>query len=149
MIDRYQTEPIHSFQPSVAAQSDFVTHVGQFMKKTVLTQHCRSGHKGHTTAGRIPTLWPGSTLHYLQALQEVRGEDWDIHHTGNRFSFLGNGISLAEFRPTSDTAYYIREQDVDTLPLTRRRRMEQQIRVGSQPPRELHRVHRPEVINVL
>lgn len=118
------------------------------MKSTVLTQYCRSGHKGHTTDGRIPTLWPGSTLHYLQALQEIRGEDWDIRHAGNRFSFLGNGISLAEFHATSDTAYYIRERDDDDLPLTRRRRMEREIRVGSQPPRELHRVNRPDVINL-
>jgi hypothetical protein len=147
MINRFQTEPIHSFQPTASAQSDFVAHVGQYMDKTVLMDKCRSGHKNHTTAGRIPTLWPGSTLHYLQALQEVRGEDWDIRYKGNRFSFLGNGISHAEFDPSCDLAYYIREED-NGAPLTRRGLMKLQTRSGSQPHRELHRVHRPEIINL-
>jgi hypothetical protein len=80
-------------------------------------------------------------------MQEFRGEDWDIRHTGNRFSFLGNGISHAEFDPTSDLAYYLRERD-EGMPLTRKEKMKVVFRSGSQPERMLHFTHRPDVINL-
>jgi hypothetical protein len=117
------------------------------MQNTVYNDSCRSGHKNHTVDGRVPTLWPGSTLHHVQALQDLRAEDWIFEYTSNRFAFLGNGISHAEFDPTSDLAYYIREID-DGSPLTRRGRMDLMMRSGSQPARELHRTHRPSVINL-
>jgi hypothetical protein len=117
------------------------------MQGTVYNDSCRSGHKNHTVNGRVPTLWPGSTLHHVQALQDLRAEDWIFEYASNRFAFLGNGISHAEFDPTSDLAYYIRERD-DGPPLTRRGRMELMMRSGSQPKRELHRTHRPSVINL-
>lgn len=147
MINRYQTEPIHSFRPSASAESDFMAHVASFMSKTVYTDLCRSGHKNHTVAGRVPTLWPGSTLHYLQAMQDIRGEDWVFTYTGKRFSYLGNGISHAEFDATSDLAYYIREED-DGVPLSRGGRMKEVVRSGSQMERELHRVWRPSVVGL-
>jgi hypothetical protein len=147
MINRYQTEPIHSFCPSISAQSKFMDHVKGFMKHTVYNDACRSGHKNHTVSGRVPTLWPGSTLHYLQAMQDIRSQDWNIAYSGNRFSYLGNGISQAEFDPTSDLSYYIRERD-DGPPLTRRGRMETITRSGSQSSRELHAIHRPSVVRL-
>lgn len=117
------------------------------MQKAVYSEPCRSGHKNHTVSGRVPVLWPGSTLHYLQTMQEVRADDWDVRYSGNRFSFLGNGISHAEFDSTSDLSYYIRVHD-DSPPLTRRKRMELTMRSGSQPARVLHRTHRPTTINL-
>lgn len=147
MLDRYQTEPMHSFVPSSPAELDFKSHVEKFMQGTVYNDACRSGHKNHTVSGRVPTLWPGSTLHYLQTMMEFRGEDWDIKYKENRFSFLGNGLSHAEFDSTSDLAYYIREKD-DGLALTRRGKMRLIMRSGSQPPRVLHRTHRPSTINL-
>jgi hypothetical protein len=147
MIDRYQTEPIHSFCPSLSAQADFMHHARSFMKSTVYVDRCRSGHKNHTISGRTPTLWPGSTLHYLQTLQETRTEDWVFRYSKNRFAFLGNGISHAEFDPMCDLAYYIRERD-DGPPLTRRGRMKVLMRSGTQPSRPLHTTHRPNTINL-
>lgn len=147
-IDRYQTEPIHSFHPTPAAESDFTAHVADFMQRSVYTDKCRSGHKGHTVAGRTPTLWPGSTLHYLQAMREFRGSDWDVRYTGNRFAYLGNGVSHAEFDPTSDLGYYLKEED-EGEPLTRREVMREVFRSGSQPERMLHFTYRPDVINLL
>ncbi|KAL8672171.1 MAG: hypothetical protein Q9168_003370 [Polycauliona sp. 1 TL-2023] len=102
LIDRYQTENIHSMTPKATAQADFCEHVASFMKGAVYSEGCRSGHKNHTVNGRVPTLWPGSTLHYMEALREVRADDWDMEYDGNRFAWLGNGISQTEFDPTSD-----------------------------------------------
>jgi hypothetical protein len=80
-------------------------------------------------------------------MQEFRGEDWEFSYTGNRFGFLGNGISHAEFDPTSDIAYYLKDED-DGVPMTRRETMKVAFRSGSQPKRMLHFTHRPDVINL-
>ncbi len=116
------------------------------MQKSVWSEECRSGYKNHSISGRIPTLWPGSTLHCLEALRELRADDWDIRYNGNRFAWLGNGISQTEFDATSDLAYYIRDHDDSPL-ASRGRRREIFSRSGTQPARELHRTHRPTVVH--
>ena len=147
LVDRYQTENIRSFCPKVTAVEDFSEHVANFMRGSVWTEACRSGHKNHTISGRVPTLWPGSTLHYLEALRELRADDWDICYDGNRFAWLGNGFSQTEFDATSDLGYYIKNCD-DSQFASRRRRRELVSKSGSQPARLLHRTHRPDVVNL-
>lgn len=141
LIDRYQTENIRSFTPNEAAVDDFTEFTRQFMEKTVWVDGCRSGHKNHTS-DRLPTLWPGSTLHCLEALRELRADDWDIRYEGNRFAWLGNGFSQAEFDPTCDLGYMIRDRDSSPY-ASRSKRREILTRSGSQPARTLHRIHRP------
>ncbi|KAL4800789.1 monooxygenase [Aspergillus venezuelensis] len=137
-IDRYQTEPIHSFAPKPSACEDFTAHVATFMESAVWTDDCRNSHNGHAVGGRVPTTWPGSTLHYLEAMREARGDDWEVKYKGNRFSWLGNGISQTEWDPTADLAYYIRQGD-DGNWGSRRKRTLDIARTGSMPPRVLHR----------
>ena len=138
---------MHSFAPKPATESDFSAHVVGFMKTAVYSEGCRSGHKNHTINDRVPTLWPGSTLHYMEAMRELRADDWNIEYTGNRFAWLGNGISQTEFDPTSDLGWYIRDED-DSPYATRGKRREQRTRSGTQPARVLHRTHRPSVLNL-
>lgn len=80
--------------------TDFCGHIG------------RSWYKAGSIDGKVAALWPGSTLHYLETLKEVRWEDWDIEYQAgeNMWSFLGNGHSSAEMR-NGDLSYYIRNQD--------------------------------------
>lgn len=146
-IDRYQTENIHSFCPKTVAVDDFADHVQRFMQHSVWTEDCRSGFKNNTVRDLIPTLWPGSTLHCLEALREMRADDWDIRYNGNRFSWLGNGVSQTEFDATSDLGYCIRDRD-DSAFSSRGRRRETISRSGTQPARELHRRYQPDVINL-
>lgn len=137
-VDRFQTEPIHSMAPKKRAGEDFKAHVASFMEKAVWTDRCRNSHNGHKIGGRVPTTWPGSTLHYLEALREPRADDWDIQYSGNRFSWLGIGVSQTEWDPTADLGYYIREKD-DGAWGSRRKRTLQMAKTGSLPPRQLHR----------
>ncbi|KAI1653962.1 FAD/NAD(P)-binding domain-containing protein [Daldinia decipiens] len=137
-IDRYQTEPIHSMAPKVAACADFKAHVASFMDKAVWTDNCRNSHNNHKVGGRVPTTWPGSTLHYLEAIREPRWDDWEVKYAGNRFSWLGNGISQTEWDPTADLGYYIRQSD-DGMWNSRWRRNGAINKSGSMPPRILHR----------
>ena len=136
LIDRSQSERIRSFSPKTAAVEDFITHTDTFMKATVWSQECRSGWKNNTTTGRVTALWPGSTLHCLEALRDLQADDWDIIYEGNRFAWLGNGFSQADFDPTCDLAYYIRDHD-DSEFASRGKRRKTMTRSGTQPPREL------------
>lgn len=67
----------------------------------------------------MSALWPGSSLHYLEAIREARYDDYDITYAGNRFAWMGNGYSQTEMDDTCDWSYYIRE--ADDSPYTSRR----------------------------
>jgi len=108
LIDRYQTRNIRTFAPTQEAISDFIAHKDNFMTQSVWADPCRSWFKNRPD-GPITALWPGSTLHYIEALQELRIEDWDVKYSGNRFAWLGNGYSQTELDPTADWGYYSRE----------------------------------------
>src|SRR6185369_6856831 len=94
---RWQTENMRKFSPKREAVEDFVAFKEEFMKGIVWRDDCRSWYRqdGEPT-GKVTGLWPGSTLHYLEALRDVRYDDWEIGHSGNRFALLGNGTSQTE-----------------------------------------------------
>jgi hypothetical protein len=121
-IDRYQTYNIKTFAPTKSAVSDFIAHKDEFMKRSVWADPCRSWYKAAGPEGKITALWPGSTLHYIEALLELRVEDWDVAYSGNRFAYLGNGYSQTELDSTADWGYYIREED-DDGPISRGAKM--------------------------
>lgn len=123
LIDRFQTHNISTFAPKGEAVDDFIEHKNQFMTKTVWQDPCRSWYKGGKPDGPVTALWPGSTLHYIEAMAEVRHDDWDVKYNGNRFAWLGNGYSQTELDPTADWAYYIRDRD-DDEPLSRGRKLQ-------------------------
>ena len=118
--DRWQTENIRSFAPKIEAVEDFLAYTKEFMKMTVWTDTCRSWYKKGTADDNALSLWPGSGLHFREALSDIRADDWNITYIGNRFSWLGNGFSQVESDRTCDLAYYIREHD-DGPALSRRK----------------------------
>ncbi|KAG6878270.1 hypothetical protein C0992_008328 [Termitomyces sp. T32_za158] len=113
--NRWQTENIRSFSPKREAVEDFIAHKDAFMKKTVWEHDCNSWYKANSVSGKVSALWPGSTLHYLEAIADPRYDDWEITYKGNRFAWLGNGYSQTEVDETADLAYYIRNQDESPL----------------------------------
>ncbi|KFZ13421.1 hypothetical protein V501_03716 [Pseudogymnoascus sp. VKM F-4519 (FW-2642)] len=122
LIDRYQTRNIRSFAPTREAVSDFIVYKDNFMEKSVWADPCRSWYKNGRD-GPVTGVWPGSTLHYIEAISEVRLEDWDVKYSGNRFAWLGNGYGQTELDRTADWGYYIREADDDSPATTGGRRM--------------------------
>lgn len=110
--DRWQTENIHSFSPRWEAVEDFLDHVEKVVDKTVWADDCRSWYKKGTADKVALILWPGSGLHFIEALSEIRADDFDIRYNGNRFAWLGNGYSQTEKDLPADPEYYIREYDV-------------------------------------
>src|ERR1700733_8158779 len=100
IINRWQTENIHSFLPKLEAVEDFNAYKNQFIKDTILSEDCGSWYK-NSISGKVSGVWPGSTLHYLEAISEVRYDDWNITYSGNRFAFFGNGFSQTELDDTA------------------------------------------------
>lgn len=137
-IDRYQTEPVHSMTVRSSVCEEFKENVAKIMEKLVWTDDCRNVHNNGRVGSRVPTTWPGSTLHYLEAIREPRWDDWDFQYRGNRFAWMGNGISQTEMVATTDLAYYIGQEDNSPF-LSRNARNLVTAKIGSQPARELHR----------
>ncbi|OCK80948.1 FAD/NAD(P)-binding domain-containing protein [Lepidopterella palustris CBS 459.81] len=114
MITRYiektlfkmQTEDIKSFVPKQAAVNDFKRHRELFLQRTAWSSPCRSWFKGGKAYGPI-LMWPGSRLHFFQALQRPRWEDyeWECREQ-SRFSYFGNGFCTREF-DGGDVTWYI------------------------------------------
>tara|TARA_R110002003_G_scaffold351_17_gene19026 strand:+ start:15136 stop:16206 length:1071 start_codon:yes stop_codon:yes gene_type:complete len=123
LIDRFQTHNISTFAPKTEAVDDFLAFKDDYMKRTVWHDPCRSWYKSLGPDGPVTALWPGSTLHYIEALMELRLEDWEVKYSGNRFAWLGNGYSQTEIDPTADWAFYIRERD-DDEPISRLKKLQ-------------------------
>jgi hypothetical protein len=122
LVDRWQRSNIHSFAPKMEAVEDFIAHKDQFMKQTVWDEECRSWYKNNSASAKVSALWPGSTLHYMEAMKEVLYDDWNIKYQGNRFAWLGNGYSQTELDQTADWSYYIRNEDDSPYLSTRKQR---------------------------
>ena len=102
----------------MAAVDDFVEHVNKYMQHTVWTEDCRSWYKNGTADGRVSALWPGSSLHFMEAMEHPRHDDFEVTYSGNRFSWMGNGFSQTETDPDADWAYYICDGDSSPSPLS-------------------------------
>ncbi|KAI0973475.1 hypothetical protein F4678DRAFT_459613 [Xylaria arbuscula] len=90
---------------------EFKEQTAKAMEMLVWTDECRNSRNNHQIGGRLPTNWPGSTLHYLEAIREPRWDDWGIQCRGNRFAWMGNEVFRTEWDPIADLGYYIREHD--------------------------------------
>ncbi|KAK9893389.1 hypothetical protein P389DRAFT_175398 [Cystobasidium minutum MCA 4210] len=109
MIEKMIREDIRSMCIKKQAEEDFTAYVDAWMPRSIWSSGCRSWYKGGTIDGRVSGLWPGSILHFMEILKNPRYEDYDYTYLSSRnpFSFLGNGFTLADITPGSDTAPYL------------------------------------------
>ncbi|GME64939.1 hypothetical protein AJ79_09812 [Neofusicoccum parvum] len=117
MLAKFQKEDARAFAVREEAAASFNAWADDFMRPTVWARDCRSWYKAGSASGRVVALWPGSTLHYIEAVREPRFEDWSWlpQPDANPWAFLGNGYSSAEKRPGGDPAWYIRSHDDSPL----------------------------------
>ncbi|KAM7196083.1 FAD/NAD(P)-binding domain containing protein [Rhypophila sp. PSN 637] len=116
IIRKLQKEDYATIEPKPERVKDFTAYIGAYFEKTVYTEKCKSwyrteGGKGDWIAG----IWPGSTLHALEALRSPRWEDWVYEsadrESGNGLRWLGNGWS--ETQKTGDPSWYINPEEVE------------------------------------
>ncbi|CAG8381236.1 unnamed protein product [Penicillium salamii] len=91
----------------------FTQFCEKYFERTVYSAKCASWYKSsppgssleERKSGRVVALWPGSSLHALQALKKVRWEDYDLQsYDGNEFGWFGNGWIFDEQKLQIDGA---------------------------------------------
>ncbi|KAI0456718.1 flavin-binding monooxygenase [Xylaria acuta] len=111
---------------------DWREYCHEYFKDTVYAEKCNSWYKSDGGTGdRIIGLWPGSTLHAMEALRAPRWEDFEWEsRDANRLRWLGNGWSVTHTKAEDearsngreyqgDPAWYIEPRFVD-VPLEQR-----------------------------
>jgi hypothetical protein len=97
-IQKMRKQDIVSMVPKRECIDELILHGETFLPTTVFTHSCRSWYKNGTTDGRVTAIWPGSSLHYMEALEDPRWEDFEYDYgvPQSRFSYLGNGATWDE-----------------------------------------------------
>ncbi|KAI1119037.1 hypothetical protein F5Y14DRAFT_460386 [Nemania sp. NC0429] len=107
-LEKFQTQNIRSLVPKKEAVADFREHRNLYMKRTIWNGPCTAWFKLGPN-GETVLMWPGSRLHCFDILLNPRWEDYDWEYLmGNRFSYWGNGFTLADADlDDTDKAWYI------------------------------------------
>ncbi|KAL1606729.1 hypothetical protein SLS60_004136 [Paraconiothyrium brasiliense] len=74
-IRKIQKEDIASMTVKPEREEDFTEYVDEYFKGTVFSEECNSWYKSNQD-GSIVGLWPGSTLHCVEAMRSPRWEDY-------------------------------------------------------------------------
>lgn len=117
-LQKMQREMISSFEVRQDITDAFNQHVQEYMKDTVWSDSCRSWYKDHES-GRVNAVWPGSSLHYIEAIEEVRYEDFVLKYEGegkggfNPWQYLGNGFTQATLDAKADKSPYLAVDRID------------------------------------
>ena len=107
MVEKLQRENIKAFAPKAACVEEFGQHTHTLMKRLVWSAACRSWFKNGKEHGPVTAIWPGSRLHYFEALATPRYEDFEItYRSANRFQYLGNGYTHEEIKPDGNAVWY-------------------------------------------
>lgn len=116
-IRKLQKEDYLWMMPKTARVKDFSAYIGEYFKKTVYMEDCKSWYKtGSGEGGRISALWPGSILHALEAWRSPRWEDFEYGVSGegeNELRWLGNGWSQCLMEGKGDPSFYLNTDVVD------------------------------------
>ncbi|KAI0546280.1 flavin-binding monooxygenase [Xylaria curta] len=125
-IRKLQKEDYATMTAKPERVRDWGEYCHEYFKNTVYTERCNSWYKSDGGTGdRIIGLWPGSTLHALEALRAPRWEDFDWEsRDANRLRWLGNGWSVTHTKIEGegqkqgdkyqgDPAWYIEPKFVD------------------------------------
>jgi len=75
-VRKIQKEDIAAMGAKQARQDDFIEYCDEYFKSTVFTEQCNSWYKNNKT-NKVIGLWPGSSLHSIEAMRSVRWEDYE------------------------------------------------------------------------
>ncbi|KAK2871767.1 hypothetical protein FQN49_002849 [Arthroderma sp. PD_2] len=114
LIRKIQNEEIHSICPRQDVTDAFNEHVQEWLKHTIWTDNCRSWYKNNET-GRVNSIWPGSSEHFIELIKQPRYEDYTITYRNkkNMWSFLGLGNVPANVTKGVDRSPYISVDAID------------------------------------
>ncbi|EXM13374.1 FAD/NADP-binding domain superfamily [Fusarium oxysporum f. sp. vasinfectum] len=107
VLQRLAYGQLRTIEPKRKQVDNFTNFCCRYFDRTVYTEKCESWYKTPPrTPGdkeRITALWPGSSIHAIRALSEVRWDDYDIEYVDDDdFGWFGNGSTLGETDPNLD-----------------------------------------------
>lgn len=106
-LAKIQTQSILTITPKPRAVENFSNFCDEYFKGTVFSEECSSWYKSGKQ-GRVTALWPGSSLHAIQALENVRWEDFDYEYVDeNEFGWFGDGFSVRDRGDEMARTYYL------------------------------------------
>jgi hypothetical protein len=113
-IRKLQKEDYVTMMPKPRIVKDFSDYVGEYFKRTVYMDDCKSWYKiGRGLGDRISGLWPGSLLQTVELFRSPRWEDFDYESRHeNGLKWIGNGWSTS-LMEGGDAAYYLDSEFVD------------------------------------
>jgi len=120
VVKKLQKERYKCIEVKQEAVDDFDEYATTYFPRTVYGQKCRSWYKRGKEEGRVVGVWPGSCIHALNAFKNPRWEDYEYQPLDkgqrNRFYYLGNGWSQAEWTGVGDRAPYLEGVDFPPVP---------------------------------
>ncbi|CAK45996.1 hypothetical protein AnigIFM59636_011314 [Aspergillus niger] len=106
-VKKIAREDIHSVVVTDTANQLYNRHVQANLKHTVWSSGCTAWYNNGSA---VTAMYPGSVLHYKEAISTVRGEDFDIRYSNNAnpFAYLSNGELEWERADGADLAFYLK-----------------------------------------
>ena len=97
-INKIRRQGIKSMCIKDQAVEHFNRYVDRWMEDAVWSGGCRSWYKNHSVDGRVSALWGGSGLHFIEALEDPRWEDYDYEYLDPicQYAYFGNGFVEVE-----------------------------------------------------
>lgn len=136
VLRKMQKEDYATIEPKPERVKDFQQYIGAYFSRTVYVDKCKSWYRSEGGQGNwIIGLWPGSTLHALDALRSPRWEDFSksvskefvavtwlqltqasidyesVDPTGNALRWLGDGWSVSQTE--GDPSWYLNPEEID------------------------------------
>lgn len=102
---------VGTIEPRRGAVESFTNYCEEYFQRTVYVEECDSWYKSSPAGasreekrrGKVTAIWPGSSLHAVRTLRNVRWEDFEMpSYDGNDFGWFGNGITAAERDPSRE-----------------------------------------------
>lgn len=127
-IRKVQKENIRTMVVRSARVRDFTRYIDAYFQGTVFMDECKSWYR---KGDKVTGLWPGSTLHCIEALRSPRWEDFEYEYQPeedggevNQMGWLGNGWSINQLEER-DLAWYLMPmfQQVPKSPLPEKNEM--------------------------
>ena len=129
-LAKMQTQSILTITPKTSSVENFSNFCDEYFKGTVFSEDCSSWYKSGKD-GRVTALWPGSSLHAIEALDTPRWEDFDFEYVdGNEIGWLGNGFSVRDYGDEMARTYYLDGQHILQEPLEKSQAVPQKAVIG-------------------
>ena len=74
-----QSDQIRSLEVKKNMQDAFNDYAQNVHRDLVWTGSCQSWYKDRET-GKVTAVWPGSSIHYMEMIDRVRWEDFEIKY---------------------------------------------------------------------